>query len=85
MSHSFTTPWTVACQASLSMGFPRQEYWNRLLVPSPEDLSDPGIKAMSPALVGGFFTTEPPGMFWSNKVQLQVFSVSNPLSNFQIR
>ena len=66
MSHSFTTPWTIVCQASLSMGFPRQEYWNRLLVPSPEDLSDPGMKPTSPALVGGFFTTEPLGTLWSN-------------------
>ena len=43
------TPWTVACQASLSMGFPRQEYWNGLPFLSPGDLPDPGIEAMSPA------------------------------------
>ena len=47
-------------QASLSMGFPRQEYWSGLLLPSLADLSDPGIKSTSPALAGGFFTTEPP-------------------------
>ena len=41
MSSSFTTPWTVARQASLSMGFPRQEYWSGLPFPSPGDLSDP--------------------------------------------
>ena len=42
--------WTVACQAPLSMGFPRQEYWSGLPFPSPGDLPDPGIKPMSPAL-----------------------------------
>ena len=39
------------------MGFPRQEYWNRLPFPSPGDLPGPGIKPVSPALAGGFFTT----------------------------
>ena len=46
------------------MGFPRQEYWNRLSFPPLGDLSDPGIGPVSPALAGGFFfflTTEPPG------------------------
>ena len=41
------------------MGFPRQEYWSGLPFPSPGDLPDPGIKPMSPALAGGFFTVEP--------------------------
>ena len=58
----FATPWTIACQPSLSMEFSRQEYWSRLSFPTPGDLPDPGIEATSPALVGGFFTTEPPGM-----------------------
>ena len=61
MSDFFVTPWTVARQASLSMGFTRQEYWSGLPFPSPEDLRDPGIKPMSPALAGRFFITEPPG------------------------
>ena len=51
------TPWTVALQAPLSMGFPRQEYWSGLLFPSPRDLSYPGIEPESPVLAGGFFTT----------------------------
>ena len=38
------TPWTVVCQAALSMGFSRQEYWSGLPFPSPGDLSDSGIK-----------------------------------------
>ena len=54
-------PWTVAHQSPLSRGFPRQEYCNRLLFPSPGDLPNPGIKPVSPALASRFFTTEPPG------------------------
>ena len=52
------TPWTVTCQVSLSIGFPRPEYWSGLLLPSPGDLSNPGIKPhLSPALAGWFFST----------------------------
>ena len=58
MSDSFATPWTVACQAPLFMGFPRQEYWGGLPFPPPGDLPNPGIKITSPALAGRFFTTE---------------------------
>ena len=50
-------------EAPLSMGFSRQEYWSGLSYPPPGDLSDPGIEPRSPALAGGFFTTEPPGNF----------------------
>ena len=42
------TLWTVACQAPLSMGFPRQEYWSGLPFPSVGDLPDPGIKLRFP-------------------------------------
>ena len=45
----FATPWTVASQPPLSMGFPRQEYWSRLSFPSPGDLPDTGIEPTSPA------------------------------------
>ena len=51
----FATPWTVAFQAPLSMGFTRQEYWSGLPFPLPEDLPDPRIKPaslLSPALAG---------------------------------
>ena len=58
---TFVSPWTVACQAPLSMGFPRQEYWNELPIPPPGDLPDPEIEPTSPELAGGFFTTEPLG------------------------
>ena len=43
----FATPWTVARQAPLSMEFSRQEYWSRLLFPSPEDLPNSGIEPRS--------------------------------------
>ena len=59
----FATAWTVARQAPLSMGFPRQ-YWSGLPFPSPGDLSNPGTdptSLLSPALAGTFFTTKPPG------------------------
>jgi len=56
----FATPWTIAHQAPLSMGFSREEYWSGLPCPPPRHLTDPGIEPvspMSPALAGSFFTT----------------------------
>ena len=61
MSDYFATPWTVDCQALLSMGFPRQEYWSGLPFPPPGDLPDPGIKPASPVLAGRLFSAESPG------------------------
>ena len=61
MPNSFATLWTVAHQAPLSMGFPRQEYWSCLPLPSPGHLPNPGIKPASPELAGRFFNAEPPG------------------------
>ena len=55
----FATPWIVAHQAPLSMGFPRQKHWSRLPRPPPEDLFDPGVKPASLAslvLASRFFT-----------------------------
>ena len=60
VSDSFTTPWTIACQAPLSMGFLRQEYLSGLTFPSPGNLPISGIELAYPAFVGGFFNTEPP-------------------------
>ena len=57
----FVTPWTVAYQASPSMGFSRQEYWRRLPFPSPVDLPDLGIKHGSPAFQADALPSEPPG------------------------
>ena len=61
MSDSLRPIWTAARQAPLSVGFSRQEYWSGLPFPPPGDLPDPGIEPtspVSPALAGGFFTTE---------------------------
>ena len=61
LSHAqlFGTPWTVTHQAPQSMGFLRQEYWSGLLLPSPGDLPNPGIKSTVFCLAGRFFTPEP--------------------------
>ena len=53
----FVTPWTEAQQASLCMGFPRQECWSGLPFPFPGDLPHPRIEHASPELADGFFTT----------------------------
>ena len=55
----FATLWNVARKTPLSMGFFSQEYWSGLPSPPPGDLPNPGIEPGSPALPGGFFTTEP--------------------------
>ena len=56
----FATPWTVAYQASLSVGFPRQEYWSGLPLPSPGDLPDPEIQPRSLTLQADALPSEPP-------------------------
>ena len=83
LSNSFGTPWTVAHQAPLSMGFSRQEYWNGLAFPSPGNLPDPGIKLTSPALADGFFTTELLGkplinLIWAHSNQLYGYNMHQP-------
>ena len=55
---TLVTPWTVACQAPLSMGFSRQEYWSGLPFPSPGDLLDPRIEPGFPALQADSLPTE---------------------------
>ena len=57
----FVTPWTVDCQAPLSMEFSRQEYWSGLPCPLPGDLPNPGIKPRSLALQANSLMSEPPG------------------------
>ena len=57
----FATPGTVACQAPLSMGFSRQEYWTGLPFPLPGDLPTPRIAPRSPALQVDSLPSEPPG------------------------
>ena len=58
---TLVTPWTVACQAPLSMGFSRQEYWSGLLFPSPGDPPNLGIEPRSPVLQVDSLLIEPPG------------------------
>ena len=58
---TLVTPWTIAYQAPLSMGFSREEYWNGLPFPSPGDLPNWGIEPRSPALPADSLPTEPPG------------------------
>ena len=87
VSNSFGTPWTVTRQALLSMRFPRQEHWSGLPFPSPGALPDPGTEPVSPALAGGFLTTEPPGkhfLFSLTNIQLKLSICFNYKSRPQI-
>ena len=59
--HLFVTPWTIAYQVPLPLGFSRQEYWIGLPFPSPADLPNPGIKLGFPALQTDALPSEPPG------------------------
>ena len=77
----FVTPWTVACQALLSVECSRQEYWSGLPYPTPRNLPNPGIQPgslASPALAGGFFTTK------GKELVLKIPSVFEDLSNTSI-
>ena len=76
------TPWTVAHQALLSMGFSRQEYWSGLPFPSPGDLPDRGIKPGSPALQADSLPSEPPGtdMYKYKAPRLVSAQLTSPLS-----
>ena len=70
----FATPWTVDCQAPLSMEFFRQEYWSGLPFPPPGELSYPRIKPMSqvsPTLTGRSFTMMPPGKPKGNMINFK--------------
>ena len=68
---TLATPWTAAHQAPQSTGFFRQEYWSGLPSPPPGDPPNPGIKLTSPALTGGFFSTNTPG-----KPHIHVFLIA---------
>jgi len=79
VTDSFVLLWTVAHQASLSMGFPRQEDWNGLPFLPSGDLPNPGIEPASPAapaLAGEFFTTVPPGKpLWAGYTRMRKTTV----------
>ena len=65
-SHYVVSPWTIARQAPLFTGFPRQEYWSGLSFPSPGNLPDRGIKPGSPALQAYSLPTELPGLLYGH-------------------
>ena len=71
MFDSFATPWTVAHQAPLSMGFSRQEYWSGLSFPSPRALPDPGIEHMSPALPADSLILSHQGSPWKPRQHIK--------------
>ena len=89
----FLTPWTVARQAPLFMGFSRQEYWSGLPCPPPGDLPNPGIKPRSPTLQADSLQSEPPGKpspclkNCCHFLPTKCFSVTFPLlsGNFPLR
>ena len=68
---TLATPWTVACQASLSMGSSRQEYWSGFPFPSTGDLPEPGTEPGSPVLQADSLPSEPPGKPVSSIIKLQ--------------
>ena len=67
----FAAPWTVACQAALSMGFSRQEYWSRLPCLPPGDLSNPGIEPVSPVSLASQVDSLPPSYQRSPSVNIR--------------
>ena len=83
-SPTLATPWTVAHQALLSMGFSRQVYWSGLPFPSPGDLSNLGIEPRSPAMEADALTSEPPRMKQKNKkvTRSMIQSKSNKNAKF---
>ena len=72
----FVTPWTVAYQAPLSMGFSRQEYWSGLPFPSPGDLPNPGIEPGSPAFQADALTSQPPVVVFFFNIYLAALDLS---------
>ena len=79
----FATPWTVAFQATLSMGFSRQEYWSGLPFPSPRDLPNPGVEPIagrSPALQADSLPAERPG-----KPHFIYINILNGILNFRLK
>ena len=68
------TPWTVAYEATPSMGFSRQKYWSGVPFPSAGDLPDPGMEPRSPALQADGLPSKPPGNRANMGVKVYVLS-----------
>ena len=71
----FVTSWTVARLVLLPMGFPKQEYWSGLPSPPPEDLPDPGIEPVSPALQADPLSSELPGKTIMRQTEYQINNI----------
>ena len=69
---TLATPWTIACQAPLSVGYSRQEYWSGLPFPSPGDLPNPGIEPRPPALQADSLPPELQGKPWSLLIRVLI-------------
>ena len=78
----FATLQTVACQAPLSMGLSRQEYWSGFPSPSIGDLPDPGIEPGFPALQAGSLLSEPPGKPYLGRDPCQTETLNNQFFQF---
>ena len=83
MRPTLATPWTVALQTLLSMGFSRQEYWSELPIPSSGDLPDPGIEPGSPAWEADSLLSEPLRKSLKGDVEAFDFSSACPLLYFR--
>ena len=77
----FAIPQTVTCLAPLFMAFSKQEYWNGLPFPSPEDLPDPGIEPRSPALQADSLPSESPGKVMHIYIKLQSVIITDIMNN----
>ena len=81
----FVTPWTIACQAPLSMEFYRKEYWSGLPIPSPKDFPNPGIEPRSPALQAYSLPSEPPGKPLFDVRKIKSWSINLSVPTFVIK
>ena len=81
----FSTPWTVACQAPLSMGFSRREYWSGLPLPPPWNLPHPEIEPQSPLLQADSLVLDPPGIpIWSSSSASGFLSKENRNASLKV-
>ena len=80
----FVTPWTITCQAPLSMEFYRKEYWSGLPIFSPKDFPNPGIEPRSPVLQAYSLPSEPPGKPLFHVRKIKNWSINSSVPTFVI-